>query len=74
MLTEEVHVRSKMKMKQKCKRMLTVALCAVIGILIVFKGSSFLIENINMLLWHMDHGIIWYGNWLHRLESHIIHL
>lgn len=48
----------KNEMKQKRKRMLTVALCAVIGILIVFKGSSFLIENINMLLWHLDHGII----------------
>lgn len=45
----------KNEMKQKRKRVLVLALFVVIGILVVFKGSDFVIENINVLLSHTAH-------------------
>lgn len=48
----------KNEMKQKRKRMLTVALCVVIGILILFKGSRFSDRK-------YQYALMAYGSWNH---------
>ena len=45
----------KNEMKHKRKRVLVAGLIVVIGILVLFKGSDFLIENLNVLLSHTVH-------------------
>lgn len=45
----------KNEMKHKRKRVLVCGLVVVIGILVLFKGSDFLIENVNVLLSHTVH-------------------
>lgn len=48
----------KNEMKDKRKRILTVALVIVIGVLAVFKGTGFVIQNINSILNMMQKGQI----------------